>query len=192
MAQCTHPGRYDALVTAHDHLGWDNFLEGRICTLFLATYWRDLDDDVSPYKVEAWGRGFIERLIRVTHSQWIFRNSHVHYKKLEGMTETQHLEIFRRVEELMWEDPMSLLPAHCHLLEEDLGQLGECSSATRLYWVLSVEAAQATAEHVLAGNATKDRYKGFVPKRKQRLTPQATTRRNGSVIYRARTRRNGE
>ena len=111
MAQCTHPGRYDALVTTHDHLGWDNFLEGRICTLFLETYRRDLDDDVSPYKVEAWGRGFIERLIRITHSQWIFRNSHVHYKKLEGMTEAQHLEIFRRVEELMWEDPMSLLPA---------------------------------------------------------------------------------
>ena len=87
---------------------------------------------------------------------------------------------------------MSLLPAHRHLLEEDLGSLGECSSATRLYWVLSVEAAQATAEHVLAGNATKDRYKGFVPKRKRRLTPQATTRRNGSVIYRARTRHNGE
>ena len=49
----------------------------------------------------------------------------MHYKKLESMTEAQHLDIFRRVEELIWEDPMSLLPAYQHLLEEDLGRLGE-------------------------------------------------------------------
>ena len=47
------------------------------------------------------------------------------------MTKEQHLETFRRVEELMWEDPMSLLQRHRHLLEENLGELGgECSTAT--------------------------------------------------------------
>jgi len=192
MSQCCHPSRYESLVKAHDNLGWDNFLEGRICTLFLEAYRCDLEDDVSPYRVDAWGRGFIERLIRITHAQWIFRNSHVHYKKLEGMTEAQHMDIFRRVEELMWDDPMDLLPAHRHLLEEDLQGLGECSSATRLYWVLSVEAAQKTAEHVLAGKATRDRYKMFMPRKEPRITTQATTRQNGSVIYRARTRTHGK
>ena len=192
MSQCSHPSRYESLVKAHDKLGWDNFLEGRICTLFLEAYRCDLEDDVSPYQVDSWGRGFIERLIRITHAQWIFRNSHVHYKKLEGMTEAQHMDIFRRVEELMWTDPMELLPAHRHLLEEDLQGLGECSSATRLYWVLSVEAAQKTAEHVLAGKATKDRYRMFMPRKETRITTQATTRQNGSVIYRARTRTRGK
>ena len=93
----------------------------------------DTEDEVSPYQVQvqAWGtRGLMEKLIQITHSQWIFRNSHVHFKKLEGMTKEQHLETFCRVEELMWEDPMSLLPRRRHLLEENLGELGECSTAT--------------------------------------------------------------
>ena len=132
----------------------------------------------------------MEKLIRITHSQWIFRNSHVHYKKLEGMTKEQHLETFRRVEELMWEDPMSLLPRHRHLLEENLGELGECSTATRMYWILQVEAAQATAATVLAGNPVRDRYKAFIPKggTKRKLSPQAKSRRNGSIVYGFRTR----
>ena len=163
-------------MRAHDHLGWDNFFEGRICILFLDAYRSDLGDEVSPYRVDSWGRGFIERLVRITHSQWIFRNSPVHYKKLEGMTEAQHMDIFRRVEELMWEDPMDLLPAHRHLLEKDLQGLGECSSATRLYWVLSVEAAQKTAKHVLTEKATRDRYRMFMPRTEPRITTQATTR----------------
>jgi len=46
------------------------------------------------------------------------------------------MEIFRRVEELMWEDPMSLLPSDRHLLEEDIDILGTCSTAVRKYWII--------------------------------------------------------
>ena len=63
----------------------------------------------------------------ITHRQWMFRNSLVHFKKLEGMTEDQHLKIFDEVEELMTVDPMELLPKHQHLLEGDFGALGKDS-----------------------------------------------------------------
>ena len=190
MMECCDVRRYEMLARTHDKLGWDNFLEGRISVLLLEAYRMDADDEISPYTVQAWGRGLIEKLIRITHSQWIFRNSHVHYKKLEGMTKEQHLETFRRVEELMWEDPMTLLPRHRHLLEENLGELGECSTATRMYWILQVEAAKATADTVLAGDPVRDRYKAFIPTggTRHKPTPQAKPRRNGSIVYGFRTR----
>ena len=100
-----------------DHLGWDNFLEGsRAGSVFYSWgcidgIWR-MTDDVSPIKLGGGVDLSSDSFAFYTLPVDFFRNSHVHYKKLEDMAEAQHLEIFRRVEELMWEDPMSLLPAH--------------------------------------------------------------------------------
>ena len=189
MAECTHSRRLELLAKTHDYLGYDILVEGRICSLFVQIYRDDLDEEDSPYKADKWAKGLIERLIRITHSQWIFRNSHVYYKKLEGMTEQQHLAIFKRVEELMWEDPMSLLPKHRHLLEEDIDILGECSSAARKYWILEVESAQVTAARVMAGNPTRDRYKTFIPRLRRRPAVVVQNRQDGSVVYGPQCRR---
>ena len=97
----------------------------------------------------------------ITHRQWIFRNSHVHFKKLEGMTEAQHLKIFDKVEELMTVDPIELLPKHRHLLEGEFGTLGENSSAARQNWIASMESALSVAKHVYSGLPTKDRHTTF-------------------------------
>ena len=80
---------------------------------------------------DKWGRLFITKLLNITHKQWIFRNSHIHYKKLDGMTEAQHLASFSKVRDLMYTDPRDLLPKHRYLLEEDFPQLGEGSSLMR-------------------------------------------------------------
>ena len=64
------------------------------------------------------------------------------------MTEAQHLASFSKVCVLMYTDPRDLLPKHRYLLEEDFTQLGGGSSIMREYWVVSMEAALATATHV--------------------------------------------
>lgn len=183
MVDCSPPRRYQLLAKTHDYLGYDNFVEGRICSLFLEVYRQDLDENESPYKVDKWAKGFIERLVRITHSQWVFRNSYVHFKKAEGLTEAQHMEIFRRVEELMWEDPMSLLPSDRHLLEEDIDILGTCSTAVRKYWIMEVEAAQVSATRVMSGIPTRDRYKAFIPRQSGRREVVVQKRNNGGIVY---------
>ena len=80
-----------------------------------------------------WGQQFIEQLLSITHKQWIFRNSKVHLRKLDGLTEGEHNDIFQRMEELMFTNPDDLVPAHRHLLEEDFDCLGEGSAVTRQY-----------------------------------------------------------
>lgn len=191
MVECSPPPRYLLLAKTHDRLGWDNFLEGRFSVLYLEEYRKELPPGKSPYSVESWGIGFMERLVRITHSQWIFRNSHIHYKKKEGLTERQHLEIFRRVEEMMWKDPMDILPMHRHLLEDNIERLGECSTAQRLNWLESMEAAVETASYVLAGRECRDRWRAFVPcpkARTRRLQRRLSVRKDGSKVYRHSSR----
>ena len=48
-------------------------------------------------------------LLQLTHKQWLFRNSHVHIRKVDGMTEAEHEELFDQVQDLMLIDPSELL-----------------------------------------------------------------------------------
>ena len=93
MEDCVNQGesKFHELAFAQDQLGWDSLLEGRICSLFIEQAREYLKEIGSYMTAEKWGRLFITKLLNITHKQWIFRNSHVHYKKLDGMTEAQHL-----------------------------------------------------------------------------------------------------
>jgi len=140
-----------ALATVQDRLGWDNFVEGRISKLFVEVVQVDLERIQSRLTPEKWCKTFIQKLLQLTHKQWLFRNSHTHYKKLEGLTPAQHELIFEKVKNLMWTDPADLLDQHHHLLQEDFGELGAGNSGARLQWAASMGSAIAAAEHVRSG-----------------------------------------
>ena len=93
-------------------------------------------------------------LMQATHKQWLFRNAHVYYCKLEGLTPQQHEEILHRVEEPMEVDPDELLVQHRSLFEEDFHELGGGSTRIRQTWTASVESALAAAAHVRPGRTT--------------------------------------
>src|SRR6056300_980715 len=132
-------------------MGWDNFLEGRISTLFLEVVSSDLNLTKKGLTPSRWGTKFIQHLLALTHKQWLFRNSHVHYKKLDGMTADQHDAIFARVCDLMWTDPRELLEKDTYLLEKYFGDLGEASSAERQVWIASMESALKASAFVKSG-----------------------------------------
>ena len=116
--------------------------------MFLEVVKPALSDHCSRITPERWCRTFIGKLLQLTHKQWLFCNSHVHYKKLEGLTAAQHAEVFERVKGLMWSDPTKLLAKHLFLLEEDFELLGEGSSGVRLTWIASMESALKAADYV--------------------------------------------
>ena len=43
------------------------------------------------------------KLLQLTHKQWLFWNSHVNHKKIEGMTTAQHEQIFGKVKSMICE-----------------------------------------------------------------------------------------
>ena len=112
------------LVQTHDKLGWGKNVKGRICRFFLEVVAPTFSQR-SQMTPERWGRKLVNVLMHATHKQWLFRNSHVHYKRLEDLTEEQLLLIFRKVEESMVTDPADLVPRHYLLWEGDFTELGK-------------------------------------------------------------------
>ena len=113
---------------------------------------------------EKWGHQFIEYLLQITHKQWNFRkNSGVHYRGLDGLTEAEHDKIFDRVEELMFTDPDYLLPKHRHLLEQDFKALSNRSAIDHQYWIVSMESAILASRCVSEGRAVPAAYHASTP-----------------------------
>ena len=143
MTDCLHGScPYLALAaTATDRLGFNNFVEGRISQhwLLVATplRWRSRRFLLPP----AWGRQFINKLHKIIHKQWIYRNSYIHYKGPDGLTLSEHHDIINRIEEYALTDPGTLLPRHRSLLEVDFGSLGSGSTGNQLTWLANMDSA---------------------------------------------------
>ena len=142
--------RYERLAQAHDKLGWDNFLEGRICVLYLELQQDYMDSHSFLFRyrpsIESWARGLMSQLLQLTHRQWLYRNTYLYFTKVEGRTEVQHEQVISKVRDLMFTDPDELLPRHRRLLEIDFVKLGEGSTMGREFWVASMESAIAAAK----------------------------------------------
>ena len=166
------------LARSHDKLGWRNFLEGRVCSLLVETAALSLPSRRSPDK---WGADFVSRLIQITHRQWLLRNAHVHYRKLDGLTEAQHTAILARVRDLLWTDPADLLERHRYLLEVDFHDLGAGSTARRQVWVSSLTSALATADRFRHTYTSSTLIRSSPP---SRLSDQPRLRSRGSgMVY---------
>ena len=186
MEDCLHIEltEYVELARATDLLCWDSFVEGRLSPL-----WLDIMKPVllrnksrlhmSPRK---WGQQFIEHLLSITHKQSIFRNSHIHFKGQDGLTQPQLDKIFTQVEELMRSDPEQLLPRHQHLMEVDFEALGAGKAVDRQFWIVSMESALSAARQVRRGNVVPGSMLRF--NRRGRARPAMRARTNGSLIYR--------
>ena len=170
------------LAATHDRLGWDNFVEGRICKMYL-TVAKDII--VSRTTPESWGRTFVTKLMHLTHRQWLFRNAHVHYTLQDGLTEQQHSCIFERVEDLMHTDPSELLDCHQHLLHEDFEALGEGTAGDRRTWIVSMESALDAAKHYRSGLEIMG-SPGEVRNRRRVASPRLSSA--GSCVYRVSSR----
>jgi predicted RNA-binding Zn-ribbon protein involved in translation (DUF1610 family) len=183
------------LAEVHDRLGWDNFVEGRISVLFLEAVKPELAGRLSRLTPERWCRTLVSKLLQLTHKQWLFRNSHVHYNKLEGLTSQQHEQIFDKVKEMMWTDPADLLSKHRYLLEDDFEILREAASGVRLQWIASMESALGAAEHVRSGHKYWGDPGTFAPTRharkravKDRKKTILRSSPGGGKVYRRRRR----
>ena len=80
----------ELLAASQDKLGWDSFLEGRISKLFLQVMKSLLLESRRYLSTERWGQQFIGKLLNITHKQWIFHYSRVHFHKLDGLTSNKH------------------------------------------------------------------------------------------------------
>ena len=152
----THPELY-GFARDHDKLGWDNFMEGRICKSLFQLQAQTLLERSSQWTIKSWSIQFIKRVLHITHRQWLYRNARIHIRLVDGLTEPEHNNIIQLVHNLLDTDPNDLLPQHRHLLQQDFQQLGEGRSLDRQYWITSMQSALETADIVLRRKKRKQR-----------------------------------
>jgi len=100
----------------HDRLGWDCFLEGRLCALWVEHKARHIKRSSLTRSANIWARGLIRRLLQMTHAQWVYRNATVHLEVKEGRTTAAHETILATMEGFLHNNLEQLLEEHCHLL----------------------------------------------------------------------------
>lgn len=141
---------------SQDKIGWRNMMEGRISRLFYGIQCQHLSKSHSRINGDDWMRGLINRLIHITHSQWLFRNFTLHdsicgYNRLKDK-----LAVQLQIDELRHTDP-ERIPEHSRfLLEIDTEILKTKDYEQQVYWVTAMEAArQARATAILYTTASR-------------------------------------
>lgn len=150
-----------------DRLGWENFIEGRICTSFFLLQQKWLTQSGSRWTISAWSRQFLAKILNITHRQWLYRNARIHIRVAEDLTEPDHDLIMEQVSTLMGTDPMDLLPCHRHLLDWNFDELGTGPTLDRQYWIAQMDSAIKAKgrkrSHEDIGHTSTDRNR--IPKR---------------------------
>jgi hypothetical protein len=93
------------------------------------------------------GSKFIKSLIDLTHKQWLFQNSDVHYVS-EGLTANQHDELTTKIHELMKTNCNALLACHRHFMRINFNVLGSGPVLACQVWVAIMEMAVSVAKVV--------------------------------------------
>mmetsp|Transcript_10824 Transcript_10824/g.23497 ORF Transcript_10824/g.23497 Transcript_10824/m.23497 type:complete len:306 (+) Transcript_10824:46-963(+) len=172
---CTQ-AKYVRLAEEHDDLGWTNFIEGRISRKFFEIQLQFYVTKRSRKSAGKWTAGLIERLIGLIHSQWLYRNSQIHYAAhYGGETRREYDEIMRTISHLVADtDPEDLLPEDSKLMEIDFNQLAKANSNVRRNWASAVVAARTAVRNLnFDGDSDSD---DAAPRRPQRSDDAAPRR----------------
>ena len=74
-----------AAARDQDKIGWHNFLEGRISTLWRKLQHKHLRAEGSRRSSRRWASSLVANLLEITHSTWTARNDIVHEKAANGL-----------------------------------------------------------------------------------------------------------
>ena len=107
------------LAISQDIIGWHNFMEGRISKRFYNIQCMHLAMSSSYLNGNDWTKHFIDRILQITHSQWIYRNVCLHDRKEGYLHNNEMEEIKDKAEELAEINPIELPKESRFLLEID-------------------------------------------------------------------------
>ena len=66
------------LANLQDRLGFQNFVEGKICKFMVEIQRIHLEASGTWHTADLWASGLIEQLLSINHRQWLHRNAFVH------------------------------------------------------------------------------------------------------------------
>jgi hypothetical protein len=175
----------------HDRLGWDSFLEGWVCALWVECRSAHIRPEKQIRSADFWVRGLMPCLLQLTHEQWIYRNATVHLKVKDGLTVAQHETILTTMEAYLHMDPAELLEENRHLLYSNFIALAKGPTKDKVEWISEMELALGAAEHVArrSRQAIRTRYCVGTRPRVQKEYEAVIVDAEGSMKWRRRHKR---
>ena len=92
------PSELKELGRTQDRIGWRNFTEGKITKCFCAVQRRFLKASGASLTVDSWLKAFVSKLLRMTHSMWIFRCISKHHRTKGKLVLDTKAKIFKEIE----------------------------------------------------------------------------------------------
>ena len=134
-------GEMKILAKSQDLIGFRHFMEGRISKQFWEMQSRHLALSPGHLNGTEWTKHFITRVIKISQSQWIYRNVSFHDKQHGYAKRKRVEELNHTIRHLSDTNPRNLPQESRFLLERDDNDLSEESMLKKEYWVESMEAA---------------------------------------------------
>ncbi len=160
-------------VASQDEIGWVEFPHGKVSVAIAEI--QETHCKVSDCRMmgDDWMKHFIERLLRISHSQWLYRNFTLHDKMRGYLRLQRRKEVLKEVDRLLDTNPDDIPKESQYLMELDFTSLYSASFEKQSYWVLAMKAARRAGRQ--ANHQAKS--KGASHRRKQAKS------RNQRAVY---------
>jgi hypothetical protein len=134
-------------VASQDTIGWVELLHGKVSVEITGSQEIHCTLSLCCMTGNDWMKHFIENLIQVLHSQWLYRNFTLH-NKTRGYLHLQHRkEVLKEVDCLMDTNLDEIPQGSQYLLEMDFTSLFNASFEQQSYWVLAMKAVRRAGCH---------------------------------------------
>ena len=143
------PYRLWDVATAQDRIGWRHFTEGKVCKQLRSYQGKHLANRRTNLTIDSWLKGFVGKLLEMTHSQWIFRCISKHHHTNGALALKSREEVLARIEQQLDKGIEALPTEDQWLLEIDAYELRDMNLREQKYWLLAVEAARQAGENAL-------------------------------------------
>lgn len=108
---------------AQDLIGWDNFMLGMISSHLRAVQHSHMIGAPSVLTADDWMRQFINKLLHITHGQWIYRNISKYHDQIGHVRTVEQRQLLLEIDRLMHLSPDDLPEESKFLLEVDFARL---------------------------------------------------------------------
>jgi hypothetical protein len=152
------------IAAGQDTIGWHHFLEGKVTGHFRSMQQLYLCSRPSRINGNDWIKLFIYKLIKISHTQWIFRNLTLHDRQHGHLANLRREQLAEEMELLHSMVPDEVPAESRFLLDFDPDDLAEGDISRQEHWILAMRAAR------IAGMRVQGRQVrwGKLPRRRRR------------------------
>ena len=156
---------------SQDLIGWREFMEGKISYKIDRIQQLHSATSISTINGDDWSKQFISKLLQVSHSQWVFRNTTLHDAVRGTIKLQRRREVLQEIERLAEVDPDEVAQESRFLLEMDFSTLTRAPVERQSYWVYAMRAAWKAGKRRAGKLSKMGRRERLVTTRREKKKP---------------------